>query len=187
VSCYQFIAAEKAQHSVALLCRVLGVARSAFYAWAHHRPSAHQQRDAVLTERIRTVHAESAGTYGSPRIHAVLRQHGEQTSRKRVARLMRAAELRGRAPRRFRVTTVPDPTVPTDDLIRRQFAAAAPNQVWFGDITYVRTWEGWPYLAVVLDAFSARSWAGRWPITCGPSWPPRPCRWRWARADPRPA
>lgn len=161
MSCYQFIAAEKAQHSVALLCRVLGVARSAFYAWRHHQPSAHQQRDAALTTQIRAIHADSSGTYGSPRIHAVLSQRGERTSRKRVARLMRAAPVVGRAPRRFRVTTTPDPTVPTEDLVQRQFTAPAPDRVWFADITYIRTWEGWLYLAIVLDAYSRKvvGWA----------------------------
>ena len=161
MSCYQFIAAEQALHSVALVCRVLGVARSAFYAWLHHQPSARQQRDGVLTERIREVHAASHGTYGSPRIHAALRQRGERTSRKRVARLMRVAGLRGRAPRRFRVTTMPDPTAPTEDLVQRQFAAPAPDRTWFVDITAIRTWEGWLYLAVVLDAYSRKvvGWA----------------------------
>jgi transposase InsO family protein len=161
MSCYQFIAAERAQHSVALLCRVVGVARSAFYGWLHHRPSAHAQRDAALTEQIHAIHAGSHGTYGSPRIHAVLKRRGERVSRKRVARLMRTADRRGCAPRRFRVTTVADPTVPSADLVRRQFTAAAPDQCWFGDITYVRTWEGWLYLAVLVDAFSRKvvGWA----------------------------
>ena len=161
MSCYQFIAAEQAQHSVALLCRVLGVARSAFYAWRHRGPSAHQQRDAALTEQIQAIHAEHDGTYGSPRIHAELHDRGEHTSRKRVARLMRQAHLAGRAPRPFRVTTVADPTVPTQDLVQRQFSAPAPDRLWFVDITSVRTWEGWLYLAIVLDAFSRKvvGWA----------------------------
>ena len=161
MNCYQFIAAERAQHSVALLCRVLGVARSAFYAWLTHVPAARQQRDAALTEQIHAIHADSHGTYGSPRIHAVLRQGGERVSRKRVARLMRQADLRGCAPRRFRVTTVADPSAPTEDLVQRQFTATAPDQCWFGDITYVRTWEGWLYLAVLVDACSRKvvGWA----------------------------
>jgi transposase InsO family protein len=161
VSCYQFIAAERAQHSVALLCRVLGVARSAFYAWLHHRPSSRQQRDAALAAAIQAIHAESAGTYGSPRIHAVIKSRGEHVSRKRVARLMRTADLVGCAPRRFRITTVADATVPSEDLVQRQFTASAPDQCWFGDITYVRTWEGWLYLAVLIDAFSRKvvGWA----------------------------
>ena len=161
MSCYQFIAAGRAQHSVALLCRVLGVARSAFYAWLGHVPSAHQQRDAALTEQIRTIHADSQGTYGSPRIHAVLQGRGERVARKRVARLMRTAELVGRARRAFRVTTLADPTVPSEDLVQRRFTASAPDVLWFADITYVRTWEGWLYLAVILDAFSRKvvGWA----------------------------
>ena len=161
MSCYQFIAAEKAQHSVALLCRALGVARSAFYAWLQHRPSNHQQRDAALAAAIQAIHTESAGTYGSPRIHAVLKSRGERVSRKRVARLMRAVDLVGCAARRFRITTVADTTVPAEDLVQRQFTATAPDQRWFGDVTYVRTWEGWLYLAVLMDAFSRKvvGWA----------------------------
>jgi transposase InsO family protein len=161
VSCYQFIAAEKAQHSVALLCRVLGVARSAFYAWLDRPLSAHQQRDAALAEQIQAIHVESHGTYGSPRIHAVLKARRERVARKRVARLMRHADLHGRTPRPFRITTQPDPSVPTEDLVHRQFTAPAPDRLWLVDITYVRTWEGWLYLAVVLDAFSRKvvGWA----------------------------
>jgi putative transposase len=129
VSCYQFIAAEKAQHSVALLCRVLGVARSAFYTWLQHRPSDHQRRDETLVAAIRAIHAESTGTYGSPRIHAVLKSRGECVSRKRVARLLRVLDLVGCAARRFRITTVADTTVPAEeDLVQRQFRASSLTQ-----------------------------------------------------------
>ena len=160
MSRYRFIAVEKAQHSVVVLCRVLEVARSAFYIWQHQQPSAHAQADARLLEQIRAVHAVSKCTYGAPRVHAQLRTR-TRVSRKRVARLMRTAGLVGRPARRFRRTTFPDRTTHTADLVQRQFRPAAPNQLWVADISYVRTWEGWLYLAVILDAFSRRvvGWA----------------------------
>jgi transposase InsO family protein len=162
VSRYRFIAAEKAHHSVVQLCRVLGVARSAFYAWLPQRRSVHARVDEQLVQQIRVVHAGSMCTYGAPRVHAELGQQGTRVARKRVARLMRMVGLVGRRPRRFRRTTIPDPTTtPTPDLVRRQFRPAAPDQLWVADVTYVRTWEGWLYLAVILDAFSRRvvGWA----------------------------
>jgi putative transposase len=161
VSRYRFIAAEKAQHSVVLLCRVLSVARSAFYAWQHQQVSARARADEQLTAQIRDIHAASQCTYGAPRVHAELRKHGTRIARKRVARLMRAAKLMGCTPRRFRRTTIADPTTQAHDLVKRQFRPTMPNALWVADITYVRTWEGWLYLAVVLDAFSRRvvGWA----------------------------
>jgi transposase InsO family protein len=161
VSRYRFIAAEKARYSVAQLCRVLRVAPSGYYAWQHRRPSARAEANAALTEQIRAVHDRSRCTYGAPRVHAELRAGGQRVSRKRVARLMRAAGLVGRPPRRFRRTTVADPQAQAEDLVQRQFVATAPDQLWFGDITYVRTWEGWLYLAIILDAYSRKvvGWA----------------------------
>ena len=161
MSRYGFIAVEKAQYSVAQLCRVLEVAASGFYAWRHRQPSSRSRADAVLIEHIRAIHARSRCTYGAPRIHADLQERQQRTSRKRVARLMRVAGLVGRPPRRFRRTTDPDEKTETVDLVQRQFTATAPNQKWFGDITYVRTWEGWLYLAVILDAHSRKvvGWA----------------------------
>jgi transposase InsO family protein len=161
VSRYRFIAAEKARYSVAQLCRVLRVAPSGYYAWQHRRPSARAEANAALTAQIRAVHDRSRCTYGAPRVHAELRAGGQRVSRKRVARLMRAAGLVGRPPRRFRRTTVADPQAQAEDLVQRQFVAHAPDRLWFGDITYVRTWEGWLYLAVILDAYSRKvvGWA----------------------------
>ena len=114
-----------------------------------------------LTEQIRTVHAQSRQTYGAPRVQAEVRTLGQRSSRKRVARLMRLAGLAGRPPRRFRRTTVSDPLTQIPDLIQRDFAPTARNQLWVGDITYIRTWEGWLYLAVLLNCFSRRvmGWA----------------------------
>ena len=160
MSRYRFIAAEKANYPVALLCRVLQVASSGYYAWRHRQPSRRSQANAVLTEQIRAIHERSRGTYGAPRIHAELHADGP-VSRKRVARVMRAAGLAGRPPRRFRRTTIPDPKVQLNDLVQRDFTASAPDRKWFGDITYIRTWEGWLYLAVIIDAYSRKvvGWA----------------------------
>jgi putative transposase len=161
LSCYRFIAAEKAQHSVAQLCRVLQVASSGYYAWRHRRPSNRSQINTMLMNQIRAVHARSRYTYGAPRIHAELQADNQRISRKRVARLMRQAGLVGRPPHRFRRTTVADPTVQVEDLVQRNFTATAPDQKWFGAITYIRTCEGWLYLAVILDAYSRKvvGWA----------------------------
>jgi len=161
VSRYRFIAVEKAHYSVALLCRVLQVAPSGFYAWRHRQPSHRALANATLTEQIQAIHERSRCTYGAPRVHAELQARKKRVSRKRVARLMRVAGLVGRPPRRFRRTTVADPKVQVEDLVQRSFTATSPDQKWFGDITYIRTWEGWLYLAVILDAYSRKvvGWA----------------------------
>ena len=157
---YPFIEAERAQQrTLKRACELLEVSRAAYYA--HHAGAvpARQRTDEELTEHIRQAHQASKGRYGAPRIHAELRRRGHRHGRKRVARLMRAAGLRGRTPRRFKRTTVPDPAAAARaDLIRRDFAvnAAAVNTRWCGDITYVPTWEGWLYLATVIDIASRR-------------------------------
>ena len=161
MSRYRFIAVEKAHHSVVLLCRVLNVAKSAFYAWQKHQLSARARVDEQLTNEIKAIFDASRCTYGAPRVHAELRKRGKRVARKRVARLMRKAGLVGRTPRRFRRTTIPDPSAQVQDLVQRQFDPTEPNQLWLSDITYIRTWEGWLYLAVVLDAYSRKvvGWA----------------------------
>jgi putative transposase len=163
VSCYRLIEAEKAHHGVSRLCRVLGVSRAGFYAWQGRPPSARALADQALTEQIRTIHQRSRATYGAPRIHAELRlDHGVQVSRKRVARLMRTAGLVGCHRRRQRGLTRRDPqAAPASDLVNRTFTAQRPDRVWTADITYIPTWAGWLYLAVVLDVFSRRvvGWA----------------------------
>jgi transposase InsO family protein len=167
VSRYRFIAVEKANHSVVLRC-LLGVAKSAFYAWQRQQSSAHAQADERLTEQIRAIHDQSRCTYGAPRVHAELRKRGTRVARKRVARLMRAAKLVGRCPRRFRCTTIPDPTAQTPDLVQRQFRPAAPDVVWVADVTYVRTWgAGSIWRSSSTRSVGALS-AGPWPIlsTC---------------------
>jgi len=161
VSRFRFIAAEKARYPVVRLCRVLGVSPSGFYAWLGRTPSPRATANVALTERIRAAHARSRGTYGAPRVHAELRASGLVAARKRVARLMRVAGLVGCRPRPFRRTTIADPTAQAEDLVRRDFRVAAPDRLWVADITYVRTDEGWLYLAAILDAWSRRvvGWA----------------------------
>jgi putative transposase len=163
VSRFRFIAAEKAMSSVVRLCQVLEVSSSGFYAWQHRQPSQRHRTDTELIDRIRGVHANSRCTYGAPRVHAELRATGTRVGKKRVARLMRAAGLAGRCPKRFRRTTIraTTPAAQPPDLVRRDFNPSEPDRLWISDITYVRTWEGWLYLAVILDAFSRRvvGWA----------------------------
>ena len=156
------IAAEKAGFPVRLLCRTLGVSRAGFYAWQTRPPAPHTRADERLGLEIAAIHAESRQRYGSPRIHAELADRGCHTSRKRVARLMRARSLAARRRRRFRVTTQsrhPFPIAP--NVLARQFERAVPDQAWVTDITYIWTSEGWLYLAVILDLCSrlAVGWA----------------------------
>ena len=155
---FGFIAAKKAQHSIALMCRVLEVSRSGFHAWQARKPSRRALEDRRLTERIREIHAENRRVYGSPRIFAELvLGDGERIGRKRVERLMQEAGISGLVPRRRGRTTIRVPGVRVcDDLVDRQFAAAAPNRVWVADITYLRTWQGWLYLVAVQDLYSRR-------------------------------
>jgi transposase InsO family protein len=155
VSRFRFIEVEKATYPVVRLCRVLNVSASGFYAWVNRPASARAVANAALTERIRAIHTRSRSTYGSPRAHADLREAGP-VGRKRVARLMREAGLVGCRPRGFRRTTIADPTAQTDDLVRRAFRPADLDHLWVSDITYVRTDEGWLYLATILDACSRR-------------------------------
>lgn len=159
---FVFIEAEKANYPVRVLCRVLEVSRSGFYAWRGRGPSERSVADVALGEAIQDAHRASRGTYGSPRVHAELRAAGQRVGRKRVARLMRAAGIVGVKRRRFRCTTDSNHSQPVAaNLVRREFDVAEPNQVWAADITYVSTWEGWMYLAVVIDLFSRRvvGWA----------------------------
>ena len=157
---YPFIEAEKTQQrNVKRACELLEVSRAACYANRADSPSTRQLVDQELTEHIRQAHQKSKGRYGAPRIHAQLRRDGHRHGRKRIARLLRAAGLHGRTPRRFKRTTIADPAAAARaDLVRRDFAvdAAAVNTRWCGDITYIPAWEGWLYLATVIDIASRR-------------------------------
>jgi hypothetical protein len=138
------------------MCRVLSVSASGFYAWRKRAPSRRRQDNAALTKTVRTIHAVSRGTYGAPRVHAELAAEGIAVSRNRVARVMREANIVGVSRRRFVVTTVRDGGRQAPDLVDRTFTADTPNTLWVADITYIPTWMGFLYLAVVLDVFSRR-------------------------------
>ena len=155
---FGFIAAKRAEHSVKTMCRVLGVSRSGFHAWAKREPSARAREDEWLTERILEIHRLNRKVYGSPRIHAELRLgDGVGVGRKRVERLMRQAGISGLIRRRRGRTTISVPGVRVcEDLVDRAFLAAVPDRLWVADITYLRTWEGWLYLVAVQDVFSRR-------------------------------
>jgi putative transposase len=138
------------------MCRVFGVNRTAFYNWERRAPSDRALQDAWLTEKIKRVHEDSRGVYGSPRIHAELRlEHGIRVGEKRVARLMTAAGIAGVRPRQRFKTTIRIPGItPASDLVERDFKRSGPNVLWVADITYLRTGEGWLYLAAVQDTYS---------------------------------
>jgi putative transposase len=150
------IAAEKTNYPVAVMCRVFGVNRTGFQNWERRAPSDRALADAWLTEKITQIHDASRGVYGAPRIHAELRmEHGIRVGRKRVARLMKAAGISGVRPRKRWKTTIRIPGItPATDLVERKFQPDRPNVLWVADITYLRTGEGWLYLAAVQDAFS---------------------------------
>jgi putative transposase len=156
------VTAHQAFQGVAPVCRTLGVSPSGYYAWRKRPLSPRARADVELTAQIQAVHRESRGTYGAPRIHADLAAHGIRIGRKRVARLMRRAGLQGVSRRKQFRTTVRDQTArPAPDLVDRQFEAPGPDRLWVADITYVPTWAGFLYLAVVLDVWSRRviGWA----------------------------
>ncbi len=162
MSIYRLIDAEKAHLPVVLLCHMLGVSRSGYYACRDRPPSKRSRQDADLTAKIRQIHRRSRETYGSPRVHAELRALGTRCSRKRVERLMRKAGLQGCMRGRRRGTTRRSKrAVPAEDLVKRNFAATQADRVWVADITYVATREGFLYLAFVLDVHSRRivGWA----------------------------
>ena len=149
-------------YKTATMCRVLGVSTSGYYAWLQRPPAARARLDAELGVRLRAIHERSRGTYGTPRIYAELKEEGVRVGRKRVARLLRAAGLRGVSRRQWITTTVRDRGArPAPDLVERNFVASSPNCLWVADITYIPTWAGFLYLAVVLDAFSRKivGWA----------------------------
>ncbi len=155
---FPFIDAERANHPVVIMCRVLGVSRSGFYAWSRRPPSARRMADRQLAERVTDAHEASRRTYGAPRIHAVLARMGTRVGRKRVARLMRERGIEGVSRRRGRRSlTKSDPkAAPAPDRVSRAFSAEGPNQLWITDITYIATNEGWLYLAIVVDMWSRR-------------------------------
>jgi transposase InsO family protein len=152
---FGFIHAEKAKFEISALCRNLGVSRQGYYAYARRRPGKREADEVGLRARLKALHSQSRGTYGSPRLRAALQAEGRRVSKRRVERAMRSLGLSGRAKRRFKVTTkaIPEHAVVGNSLARR-FNPSRPNQRWVTDITYVWTEEGWCYLAAILDLFS---------------------------------
>jgi putative transposase len=155
---FAFIAAEKANYPVALMCRALEVNRTSFHDWERRPPSDRSLQDAWLLEQIKQIHETNRRVYGAPRIHAELRLgRGIRVGRKRVERLMKSAGVSGLVAKKYGRTTIRVPGVRVaDDLVERQFRPSTPNVLWLADITYLRTWEGWLYLAAVQDAYSRR-------------------------------
>ena len=152
----------QALYPVRAMCRVLEVSPSGYYAWRKRAPSKRSKSNALLRKEIERFHKESDGTYGAPRIHAYLKSEKNGASLNRAARVMRAAKIQGVSPRKWATTTVRDEaTRPAPDLVDRDFTATGPDQLWVADITYIPTWAGFLYLAVVLDVWSRRivGWA----------------------------
>lgn len=155
---FDFVRREKANHEVRRMCRLLGVSASGYYASCRRPVCLREQEDARLSELISAVHQRTRCIYGAPRIWDELKyDHGVHCSRKRVFRLMRQLGIRGTHRRRYRKTTERSPDLAlAPDLMNRNFTASRPDEKYVGDITYIRTWEGWLYLAVILDVFSRR-------------------------------
>jgi len=156
------VKANRAAYPVATMCRLLGVSASGFYAWRDRAPSARARADADLLEQIHVIHERSRQTYGRPRVHAELAERGVHVGAKRVGRLMRAGNLQGISRRKRVHTTQRDADArPAPDLVQRHFAARTCDELWVADITYIPTWSGFLYLAVVIDVFSRRviGWA----------------------------
>jgi putative transposase len=153
-SLYEFIKGHRNEYSVQMMCRVLGVAPSGYYEWLHQPISNRAREDARLLRLIRSSFTASQGIYGAPRVFLDLREAGETCSKHRVARLMRQAKLRALHGYRTGRWTVGKPSILIPNLLKRQFTVTKPNHAWVTDITHIRTWQGWLYLAVVMDLFS---------------------------------
>ncbi len=163
---YRCIDRRRSHYPVRMMCRILKVSRSGFYAW-RVRPESHRAKtDRELTGLIRRIHIDSDGVYGAAKITAELKEEGYQCGRHKVARLMRKAGLKGCPKLTFKVTTQRDPSHPVaDNLLEQDFTAEGPNERWASDITYISTHQGWLYLAVVMDLYSRRivGWSmGHW-------------------------
>jgi putative transposase len=162
---YRLIEAERAEHSISRLCKVLGVTRQGFHAWRRRGPSLRQLGDQELKGLIVQIYDGSLQTYGAPRVQLDLAEQQVRVGRKRVARLMRELGIQGVSRRgKKRRTTIADPKAPpAPDLVERRFRAERPNQLWLADVTYVPTLEGWLFLGVVMDMYSRKivGWAMR--------------------------
>ena len=153
---YEFIKANQHCHSVQTMCRVLEVSRSGYYAWLQEPVSHRAQEDARLLRLIRASFAASHGVYGAPRVFLDLREAGETCSKHRVARLMRLNNIRARHGYRTGRYSAGKSSASIPNILERNFSVSSPNKAWVTDITYIRTWQGWLYLAVVMDLFSRK-------------------------------
>ena len=142
------------KYPLKVLCRVLHVTESGYHSW-RNRPQVRKHDDHTLLRHVVSVHQDSKGRYGAPRVHADLQAQGVRCSRRRVARLMRSAGLQGKGKRKYKQTTDSEHALPVaENLVQRNFDVPQPNTVWAGDLTYLRTKEGWLYLAVLIDLHS---------------------------------
>lgn len=152
---FLFMSNHRLEFPISLMCKVLKVSRSGYYAWLRHPESKRKQDDKVILQEISAIYQESHRTYGSPRIYRELKRRGRNHGKKRIARLMRKDGLRAKTKRKFKMTTDSKHNLPVaPNLLNREFTPQEPNQVWASDITYIWTTEGWLYLAVVMDLFS---------------------------------
>ena len=152
---YAWIQKHAAKTSVNRLCNLMGVSRSAYYAWAHRTPTATEQADKRLSELVAAAFRKSRNTYGTRRLKRELFEQSQQISRRRISRLMNEANLVCKTKRKFKATTDSRHNLPVaENHLNRQFSTEKPNQVYVGDITYISTQEGWLYLAVVIDLYS---------------------------------
>jgi putative transposase len=152
---FRFVSNHQSEFPIILMCRVLEVSRSGYYAWLKHPESKRDKDDKALSQEIFEIHQESFCTYGSPRVYRELKRRGKHIGEKRIVRLMRKDGLKAKTKRKFKVTTDSRHNFPVAaNLLNREFTPEEPNQVWASDITYIWTAEGWLYLAVVMDLFS---------------------------------
>jgi len=160
---YEYIKANQHKFNVRMMCCLLGVARSGYYAWLKKPESDRAIEDKRLLRLIRASFAASQGVYGAPRVFLDLREAGETCSKHRVARLMRENDIRAQPGYRTRRSDGGKPAKLIPDLVKRNFEVSRQNRVWVSDITYIRTWEGWLYLAIVMDLFSRKiiGWSTR--------------------------
>ena len=160
---FRFINQEQRWYGVDALCRAMGVTRGGYWSWLQRKPSARDHANTVLLSEIRKVHKAKRRVYGSPRMHDHLRKAGISGGRNRIARLMRENEIRAKQGKKFKPTTTDSKhSLPVaDNILKRRFTWAQPNQAWVADITYIPTKEGWLYLATVMDLFARRivGWA----------------------------
>jgi putative transposase len=152
---FRFMRDHQTEFPVFVMSRVLGVSRSGYYLWLRNPESPREEEDKAISQEIQVIYRDSHGTYGSPRVYREMKRRGRNIGRKRIARLMRKGGLRAKTRRKFKVTTDSKHNFPVaPNLLNRNFTPAEPNRAWASDITYIRTAEGWLYLAVVMDLFS---------------------------------